>query len=294
MFDINCVHNISSPEQYAFIIFYKSIAQNEISDERFDVVTLNIQVQHKHFIDKNNLRNLLSDSYTLSTFLKKCNVCVSMISSGCWTARVLMSLCGGNSSPSTKDQWCGALTFYMLLDWTSPTRQIELQIIGDVTALTWPNWVISPMWCHHTNCCEGPIPMAQIWTDVHTVQITVLARKLWRAFLMAINDYGPDEDHSIPRWRPFENWVVIIWAIFRQLVADITSRSVLWTGNVQCIEQHTRQTLLTYTQYLLVNGGVSVLKRYARSPYWMKVTTMAFISLHVMNLCMSHFVTKIF
>ena len=83
MFDINCVHNISSPDQYAFIIFYKSIAHNDISDERFDVVNLNIQVQHKHLIDKINLRNLLSDSYKLSTFLKKCNVCDYMISSGC-------------------------------------------------------------------------------------------------------------------------------------------------------------------------------------------------------------------
>ena len=38
-------------------------------------------------------------------------------------------------------------------------------------------------------------------------------------------------------------------------------RSVLWTHNVQCVDQHARQISLTYTPYLPVNGGDSVPKR---------------------------------
>ena len=39
------------------------------------------------------------------------------------------------------------------------------------------------------------------------------------------------------------------------LVEDIMFRSVLWTHNVQCVDQHARQISLTYTSYLPVNGG---------------------------------------
>ena len=47
------------------------------------------------------------------------------------------------------------------------------------------------------------------------------------------------------------------------LVVDITFCSVIWTRNVQCVEQHTRQISLAYTPYLPVNGGDSVSKRCA-------------------------------
>ena len=47
------------------------------------------------------------------------------------------------------------------------------------------------------------------------------------------------------------------------LVVDITFCSVIWTRNVQCVEQHTRQISLVYTAYLSVNGGDSVPKRCA-------------------------------
>ena len=45
------------------------------------------------------------------------------------------------------------------------------------------------------------------------------------------------------------------------LVVDITFRSVLWTRNVQCVDQNARQISLAYTSDLPVNGGDSVPKR---------------------------------
>ena len=45
------------------------------------------------------------------------------------------------------------------------------------------------------------------------------------------------------------------------LVVDITFHSVIWTRNVLCVKQHTRQISLAYTPYLPVNGGDSVPKR---------------------------------
>ena len=62
------------------------------------------------------------------------------------------------------------------------------------------------------------------------------------------------------------------------LIVDITFHSVIWTCNVQCVEQHTRQISITYTPYLTLKK-TTLFQSNLYPQYWVKVTTEASIIL---------------